>query len=148
MRLNYPAVFRKDGTTVCIHFPDLRGAFSEARQGDDPMVWAKDCLELYLRNSLKLGWSLPQPSPIDRVACEPELEQVVSVEVEVDEQVCAKKNSGGRPKKKQAELASRSVVVRMTDDEFQELEALAKREGTSKSALIKRFVRDAAKQVA
>lgn len=146
MKIAYPAVFRKDGDTICIRFPDLQGAFSEARQGDDPIVWAKDCLELYLRNFAKLGWSPAKPSPIDRVACEPELEQVVLVEVEVEENTFAKK-IGGRPKKKQAELASRSVVVRMTDDEFQELEALAKREGTSKSALIKRFLRDATRKI-
>lgn len=85
MKVTYPAIFKTNGDTICIHFPDLRGAVSEARQGDDPMEWAKDCLSLYLKNFAKLGWTPTKSSSMANVLHDPTTERVVLVEVDVDE---------------------------------------------------------------
>ena len=47
----------------------------------------------------------------------------------------------GRPRKENGEVADRMFVIRMTGGELAELDALAKREGLTKAAFVKRCVR-------
>lgn len=47
----------------------------------------------------------------------------------------------GRPRKENGEVADRMFVIRMTGGELAELDALAKREGLTKAAFIKKSIR-------
>ena len=47
----------------------------------------------------------------------------------------------GRPRKKDGEVADRMFVIRMTSGELAELDALAKREGLTKAAFVKKSIR-------
>lgn len=47
----------------------------------------------------------------------------------------------GRPRKENGEVADRMFVIRMTSGELAELDALAKKERTTKSGLVKRLIR-------
>ena len=61
----YPAFFYYDGDGIAIEFPDLPGALSCARNTDEGMQNARECLGLHLFGMERDGDEIPKPSDID-----------------------------------------------------------------------------------
>ena len=81
--MKYPAIFRRVDDMICIRFPDLPGAFSEARPNESAREMAEDCLKCYFGGLKRLGRTPNQPSPIESVERDPELETVELIEIEI-----------------------------------------------------------------
>ena len=142
-------------TRVTITFPDLPGAISDGDNQEDGKRMARECLALFLITLLNLGKKIPSPSrPSDFTLSENETLCLIETKLSdffpsefqklltsnVSKKRGGKREGAGRPRKNSSSLASRQLIVRLTQHEFEALETLAETENTTKSALIKRWI--------
>lgn len=67
----YPAIFNSSGEDIVITFPDLPGAISCADTEEEAVFMAKDALGAWIVANEDLGNSIPKPSKVSDIKCEP-----------------------------------------------------------------------------
>ena len=142
-------------TRSAFAFPIFPGAFSLGDSIDDAIKKAKECLAIYIDDLLENGKSIPSASTRKNICFDPSSERLYEIETSLAEVFPEKygtaqksKRGGarigaGRPANDPQARASRLLIVRITNDERDELEGLAHKAGITKSSLIKRWIRDA-----
>ncbi len=151
----YYEIFEPGENTVGVRFPDLPGAFSLGDSVDDVMKKAKECLAIYIDDALENGENLPSASTRKNICFDPSREYLCEIETSLAEVFPEKYGTAQKSKRGGARVgagqsanapqarSSRQLIVRITDDERDALERLAHKAGITKSALIKRWIRDA-----
>lgn len=66
-KVNYPAIFHKENKGYWIEFPDVPGAYSQAKNFDEAISMATDALALALDDIERSGKELPKPSRADKI---------------------------------------------------------------------------------
>ncbi len=144
-----------DDERVCITFPDLPGAISYGDNQEDGKRMAKECLALFLITLLNNGKKIPSPSRPSEIKLA-ENESLCLIETKLSDFFLqdfqkllnergkrgGKREGAGRPVKKPSARASRQLIVRLTQREFDALETIANDEQISKSALIKQWIHE------
>lgn len=120
----YPAVLERVSDGFSVFFPDLPGLASAGDTTEDAAAKAEAALTLHIRGMLEDGEAIPEPTPLEAVERDPEVDEFARILV-------------------RAELPGRAVRVNMSIEEglLAAIDATAQRMGKSRSA----FVADAAR---
>lgn len=76
----FPAVFDYADDGISIEFPDLPGCLSSAGSTEEALKNAEEVLGLYLYNMEIDNEPIPEPTPLEKVCCEPN-QRVLLIEV-------------------------------------------------------------------
>jgi predicted RNase H-like HicB family nuclease len=120
----YPAVLEQVSDGFSVFFPDLPGCTSAGDTAEDAAARAEAALALHLAGMAEDGDPIPDPTPLERLEGEPEVEEFARILV-------------------RAELPGRVVRVNITMDEglLSAADAAATRQGQSRSAFLAEAVR-------
>lgn len=81
----YPAIVERGDTPgFSVFFPDLPGCVSAGDDLQDAANGAAEALELHIRGMIEDDEVLPDPSPIDRLTVDPEVQEAARVWVPVE----------------------------------------------------------------
>lgn len=170
---SYFAVFEYGEKSIGVYFPDLPGAISGGDTVDEAAECARECLALHLHGMLEDGDPIPPPSPAERLTVGPS-EKLARVDVDLaefypdefgveandDEPPVEPKRRGrggarpgaGRPKTPPEERVGRAanklLAIRLTEAEFDALNRIAAADGTTKTGVIRAFIRSRQADVA
>ncbi len=150
---SYVAIMELGADSIGVRFPDLPGAFSLGETIDRAQENAKECLIDHIHLLLQDGDPLPNATDESGIEYDPATERLCRIDVDMAELypeeygITATKMGGarqgaGRPRLPDAERSSRAVVVRLTEAEYAALDEIARNVGTSKSAIIKGWIRN------
>ncbi|MFH5927185.1 type II toxin-antitoxin system HicB family antitoxin [Roseomonas xinghualingensis] len=120
----YPAILEQSSDGFGVFFPDFDGCVAHGATAEDAAREAEEALALHIRGMIEDGDAIPDPTPLERVERDPEVEEFARILV-------------------RAELPGRAVRVNMTMEEglLAAVDATAQRQGKSRSA----FLADAAR---
>ncbi|EPH95722.1 toxin-antitoxin system, antitoxin component, HicB family [Enterococcus faecalis 13-SD-W-01] len=85
MKKVYPAVFEKDPVGYGIYFPDVEGAVTQAETIIEGLEVASDALGIMLGDLVEHNIPLPEPSNMNEISYDPEVEFVTLVSVDLDD---------------------------------------------------------------
>ncbi|MGG5359280.1 MULTISPECIES: type II toxin-antitoxin system HicB family antitoxin [unclassified Enterococcus] len=85
MKKVYPAIFEKDPVGYGIYFPDVEGAVTQAETIIEGLEVASDALGIMLGDLVEHNIPLPEPSNMNEISYDPEVEFVTLVSVELDD---------------------------------------------------------------
>ena len=72
----FPAVVEREGDVYGAYFPDLPGCGTVGDSPDHLAEMAKEVLHLHLSGMLEDGEVIPDPTPLDKLPRDPEVNQV------------------------------------------------------------------------
>jgi predicted RNase H-like HicB family nuclease len=81
---HYTAVVERAADGFCVFFPDLPGCTSAGDSVDEALANATEALALHLELTLEHGEPVPEPTPFDRIAVDPGLEEAGRALLPVD----------------------------------------------------------------
>jgi predicted RNase H-like HicB family nuclease len=117
----YIALLRKDpDSDFGVDFPDFPGCITAGSTLEETRLMAQEALEGHIECMLELGQSIPEPSALDDVMADPDNAEAIPFLVAVPNH---------RP---------RAVCVNLTmsETDLEALDALAKKQGKSRSAVL------------
>ena len=117
----YIALLRKDpDSDFGVDFPDFPGCISAGSTLEETRLMAQEALEGHIECMLELGQLIPEPSALDDVMADPENAEALPFIVEVPDH------------------RRRAVRVNLTmsETDLEALDALAKKQGKSRSAVL------------
>ena len=122
----YPAIIERGSHGYGVFFPDLPGCTSAGDTMEDAALSAEEALALHIRGMMEDGEALPDPTPLDRIERDPEVDEAARVLV-------------------RAELPGRTARFNATMDEvlLARVDRAAQAAGMSRSG----FLADAARRV-
>ena len=85
MKKVYPAIFEKDPVGYGIYFPDVEGAVTQAETIIEGLEVASDALGIMLGDLVEHNIPLPEPSNMNEISYDPEVEFVTLVSVDLDD---------------------------------------------------------------
>lgn len=120
----YPAILERVSDGFSVFFPDFDGCVSHGDTTEEAAREAEQALALHLRGMIEDGDAIPEPTPLECVERDPEVEEFARILV-------------------RAELPGRAVRANITMEEglLAVVDATAQRQGKSRSA----FLADAAR---
>ncbi|MFC0408790.1 type II toxin-antitoxin system HicB family antitoxin [Roseomonas elaeocarpi] len=120
----YPAILERSSDGFGVSFPDLPGCVSAGDTTEHAAAQAEVGLALHLRGMIEDGEAIPEPTPLEDVERDPEVEEFARILV-------------------RAELPGRAVRLNVTIEEglLAAIDATAKQRGMNRSA----FLADAAR---
>jgi len=120
----YPAILERSSEGVGVSFPDFDGCVSHGTSTEDAARQAEAALAMHLNSMIEDGDAIPEPTPLEAVERDPEVEEFARILV-------------------RAELPGRAVRLNISIEEglLAVIDATAKRRGMSRSA----FLADAAR---
>jgi predicted RNase H-like HicB family nuclease len=120
----FPAVLERAPDGFGVFFPDFPGCVSHGDTTEDAARQAEAALALHLRGMIEDGEAMPDPTPLEQVERDPEVEEFARILV-------------------RAELPGRAVRVNITVEEglLASIDHTAQKQGKSRSA----FLADAAR---
>ncbi|MFD2234080.1 type II toxin-antitoxin system HicB family antitoxin [Phaeospirillum tilakii] len=116
----YPAIIeRGEGPGFGVFFPDLPGCTSAGETIEAAARSAEEALGLHLRGMIEDGDPLPDPTPLDRIEPDPEIDEACRVLVRAD-------------------LPGKTIRFNATMDEglLSRIDAAARAEGMSRSGFL------------
>ena len=117
----YIALLRKDpDSDFGVDFPDFPGCITAGSTLEQTRLMAQEALEAHIECMIELGQMIPDPSRLDDVMADPENAEAIPFVVVVPDQ---------RGKGIQ-------VDITLPEADLKELDALAKEQGKSRSALL------------
>ena len=121
----FPAIVEQASEGFAVFFPDLPGCTSAGATVQDAALNAEEALQAHIDLSIEHGDTIPQPSPLDEIAVEPDVVEVARILV-------------------RAESPGRSVRVNVTMPEelLAAVDRYAARTGYSRSGLLAQAVRE------
>lgn len=122
----YPAVLERVSDGFSVFFPDLPGCVSAGDTAEHAAANAEAALALHLAGMAEDGDSLPDPTPLEELSADPEVEEFARILVRAD-------------------IPGRVMRVNITMDEglLAAADAAARRHGQSRSAFLAEAVRGA-----
>lgn len=122
----YPAVVERGPRNYGVTFPDLPGCVTVGDTQDEAARNAEEALGAHLGLLHERGLPVPEPSPLDAVARDPEVDEVARLLV-------------------RAEVPERAVRVNITvpDDLLAAVDRYAARRGLTRSAFLAQAAREA-----
>jgi predicted RNase H-like HicB family nuclease len=122
----YIALLRKDpDSDFGVDFPDFPGCVTAGSTLEETRLMAQEALEAHIECMRDLGQMIPAPSSLDAIMADPENAEAIPFAVTVRDH---------RGKAVQ-------VSVTMPQADLEKVDALAKKQGTSRSALLTEAVR-------
>ncbi|HZA67456.1 MAG TPA: type II toxin-antitoxin system HicB family antitoxin [Geminicoccaceae bacterium] len=122
----YIALLRKDpDSDFGVDFPDFPGCITAGSTLEQTRLMAQEALEAHIECMIELGQMIPDPSRLDDVMADPENAEALPFVVEVPDR---------RPR-------ARHVKFTMSETDLKAVDALAKKHGKSRSALLTEAVR-------
>ncbi|MFH5927163.1 type II toxin-antitoxin system HicB family antitoxin [Roseomonas xinghualingensis] len=120
----YPAILEQSSDGFGVFFPDFDGCVAHGATTEDAARQAEEALALHLRGMIEDGDAIPDPTPLERVERDPEVEEFARILV-------------------RAELPGRAVRANITMEEglLAAVDTFAKQQGKTRSA----FLADAAR---
>jgi predicted RNase H-like HicB family nuclease len=118
----YPAILERAGKGFSVYFPDLPGCTSAGRTIQEAALGAEEALAGHLIETVRHGEALPDPSDLDAIARDPEVDEVARLVV-------------------RAEMPGRAVRLNITLDEG--LVAAIDRVADNRSGFLAEAARDA-----
>jgi predicted RNase H-like HicB family nuclease len=120
----YPAVLERAPDGFGVFFPDFDGCVSHGATSEDAAREAEQALALHLRHMIADGDPIPDPTPLENVERDPEVEELARILV-------------------RAELPGRALRLNISMEEglVAAVDAAAQQQGKSRSA----FLADAAR---
>lgn len=73
----FPALFDYANDGISISFPDLPGCLSHSETTEEALKDAEEVLGLYLYNMEDENESIPEPTPLNNIQCEPNQKTVL-----------------------------------------------------------------------
>jgi predicted RNase H-like HicB family nuclease len=122
----YIGLLRKDpDSDFGVDFPDFPGCITAGSTREETRHMAAEALEFHIEGMLEEGLPIPPPSALDAIMADPENAEAIPVVVAVPDR-------GG---------AGVQVNLTLPEADLKELDALAKKQGKSRSALLTEAVR-------
>lgn len=120
----FPAILEQVPDGFSVFFPDLDGCVSHGGSTEEAAREAEQALALHLRGMIEDGTAIPDPTPLEQVERDPEVEEFARILV-------------------RAELPGRAVRVNISIEEglLAAVDATASQQGKNRSA----FLADAAR---
>ncbi|TPG53299.1 ribbon-helix-helix protein, CopG family [Roseomonas nepalensis] len=120
----YPAILERVPDGYSVYFPDLDGCVSHGATTEDAAREAEQALALHLRGMIEDGEAIPDPTPLESVERDPEVEEFARILV-------------------RAELPGRAVRLNISLEEglLAAIDAAASQQGKNRSG----FLADAAR---
>lgn len=120
----YPAVMERAPDGFGVYFPDFPGCVSHGDTTEHAAAQAEAALAFHIRGMLKDGDAIPDPTPLERLERDPEVEEFARILV-------------------RAELPGRSVRVNVSFEEglLANIDATAQQQGKTRSAFLADAVR-------
>ena len=122
----YIALLRKDpDSDFGVDFPDFPGCITAGSTLEETRVMAQEALEAHIGCMAELGQAVPEPSPLDAIMADPENAEAIPFPVSV-------RDHDGK---------SVEVTLTIAEADLNKLDALARKRGKSRSALLREAVR-------
>lgn len=120
----YPAIMERVSDGFSVSFPDLTGCVSAGNTLEETMANAEQALAFHLRGMAEDEEKIPEPTPVDQLPRDPEVEEFLRVLVRAD-------------------LPGKVVRINITMDDglLAAADAAAKRQGQTRSAFLAEAVR-------
>ena len=116
----YIALLRKDSDSdFGVDFPDFPGCITAGSTLEETRMMAQEALEAHIECMLELGQIIPEPSSLDEVMADPENAEAIPFLVAVSDR------GEGIP-----------VDFTIPEEDLKEVDALAKKQGRSRSAIL------------
>lgn len=80
----FPAIIDRGTDGYGVTFPDLPGCTSGGTTVDDAAHSAEEALALHLRGMIEDGEMIPDPTPLDRIGRDPEVEEIARILVRAE----------------------------------------------------------------
>jgi predicted RNase H-like HicB family nuclease len=122
----YIALLRKDpDSDFGVDFPDFPGCITAGSTLEETRLMALEALEAHIECMRELGQMIPEPSGLDAIMADPENAEAIAFPVTVPDQ--------------RGNAVQVSVTIPEAD--LEKVDALAKKQGKSRSALLTEAVR-------
>lgn len=121
----FPAIVEKSSDGFGVFFPDLPGCTSAGATIQDAALNAEEALQAHIDLSAERGDVIPEPSPLDRIAADPDVIEAARILVRAD--------TPGRAVR---------VNITMQEDLLAAVDRYAARTGYSRSGLLAQAVRE------
>jgi predicted RNase H-like HicB family nuclease len=122
----YIALLRKDAASdFGVDFPDFPGCITAGSTLEETRAMAQEALEAHIECMIDLGQAIPPPSALDVIMADPDNAEAIPFPVAVPDHGC----SGVQ------------VELTVAEADLRKVDALAKKQGKSRSAVLSEAVR-------
>ena len=122
----YIALLRKDpDSDFGVDFPDFPGCITAGSTLEETRLMAREALEAHMECMRELGQTIPSPSALDAIMADPENAEAIPFPVAVPDR----------------DGAGVEFSVRLSEADLKKIDALARKRGKSRSALLIEAVR-------
>jgi predicted RNase H-like HicB family nuclease len=80
----YPAIVERAGKAFSVYFPDLPGCTSAGRTAQEAALNAEEALAAHLLETARAGAALPDPSDLDAIERDPEVDEAARILVRAE----------------------------------------------------------------
>jgi predicted RNase H-like HicB family nuclease len=122
----YIALLRKDADSdFGVDFPDFPGCITAGSTLEETRAMAQEALQAHIECMVELGQAIPEPSPLDAIMADPDNAEAIPFPVTVPD----RDGTGVK------------VNLTVTEADLEKIDAFAKKQGKSRSAVLMQAVR-------